>query len=231
MGQHKGKDYFYSEDDKKFLFSYFTYWGFSEILGQPTFYYYANSDVQCPDDLTFKYYSWKTQGSASARPKCVKSNQPIVDQVIENFPELEGLGDRPPAPPAATTTKATTKATTTTRPTTTPKPNQCEITNVSPVSGGTWKCTESVVGVRCAASCENSQQRPQCSESNTLLCVGGRWNAPNTKCECKTPQGTCGAIQALKPLWIKRKAQYKCSAENKDRVPNHRMKAKLRAQF
>merc|ERR1719220_1661522 len=218
MGQHKGKDYFYSEEDKKFLFSYFTYWGFSEILGQPTFYYYANSDVQCPDGLTFKYYSWKTQGSASAKPKCIRSSQPepVKDQVIENFPEMEGLGDRPPPPPAPTqkTTQAISK-TTTTRATTTTKATECEITNVSPVRGGTWKCTESVVGVRCAASCDDPQQRPQCSESNTLLCVGTRWNAPNTKCECKTPVGTCGAIQALKPLWIKRKAQYKCSAENK----------------
>lgn len=208
MGQHKGKDYYYSEKDNKFLFSYFTYWGFSEVLGQPTFYYYAKSEEQCPDNVSFLYYSWKVQGSASTKARCVEMpSAPMKDSVsVETPPNILSKTT------AATTTTTTTKATTTTTVRTTHS-NHCEITAVKPVTGGTWRCS----GDRCSATCNDENFRPACSHSSTLTCIDGAWNFASTSCECEMPVGRCGAIQALKGIWIKRHADFDCTNENKDK--------------
>ena len=130
-GQWKGKDYFYSAADKKYLFFYHNYWGFSEVLGQPTFYYYAKAEAQCPDNVSFLYYSWKVAGSATARLKCMaKENQQKPESSPESGNSIDG--DKSVA--------ATTKAPATT---TTPH-KKCERTDLKPVEGGEWKCAGSV---------------------------------------------------------------------------------------
>ena len=131
-GQWKGKDYFYSQSDKKYLFFYHNYWGFSEVLGQPTFYYYAKADTQCPDNVSFLYYSWKVAGSATARLKCISKEETPVSSPGDSMMSSSLDDDKS----AAATTKA---------PTTTTTPHtKCERTDLNPVQGGEWKCAGSV---------------------------------------------------------------------------------------
>lgn len=211
MGQHKGKDYYFSEKDNKYLFSYFTYWGFSEVLGQPTFYYYAKSEDQCPDNVSFLYYSWKTQGSAKTKARCIDNAQPMEESAGNQF--ANNIFSQ--MPPATTTKRTTTTRRTTT---TTTRADHCEISDMRPVTGGAWRCT----GSRCAATCDGENFRPVCTESSTLMCVGGRWNFPHTECNCERPVGKCGKLQALKGIWMKRNADYVCSSDNQDRFQTSR---------
>ena len=121
-GQWKGKDYFYSKTDKKYLFFYHNYWGFSEVLGQPTFYYYAKADSQCPDNVSFLYYSWKVAGSATSRPKCIQTQQQKPQSSMSNGDtDKTVLGAaKPTNAPAETTTTPHKK---------------CESTDLNPSTG------------------------------------------------------------------------------------------------
>ena len=125
-GQWQGKDYFYSETDKKYLFFYHNYWGFSEVLGQPTFYYYAKADTQCPDNVSFLYYSWKVAGSATARPRCI------------------AMAEKPDSSPGNVEADKSVVTSTRAPATTTTPHKKCESTDLNPVQGGKWNCAGSV---------------------------------------------------------------------------------------
>ena len=195
LGQYKGKDYFFSAKDNKYLFFYHGYWGFSEVLGQPTFYYYAKADTQCPDNVNFLYYSWKVQGSAHSKPRCTKSSAPAAKEAVET-----------------TTTTATTSTTKVTTTTTTPQAI-CEATDLNPVEGGTWKCGGSV----CQAKCNVPGYVPDCTEASKITCLLGHgWNFKTTKCTCKMPEQKCGALNVLKLSSAKKGADYSCTNGNTD---------------
>jgi len=193
-GQWKGKDYFYSAADKKYLFFYHNYWGFSEVLGQPTFYYYAKAEAQCPDNVSFLYYSWKVAGSATARLKCMaKENQQKPESSPESGNSIDG--DKSVA--------ATTKAPATT---TTPH-KKCERTDLKPVEGGEWKCAGSV----CRASCTAPGFAPECTQSAKLTCLSGSgWNFPTTLCKCKVPDKQCPELNVLKGAATRKGAAMAC---------------------
>jgi hypothetical protein len=196
LGQYKGKDYFFSAKDNKYLFFYHGYWGFSEVLGQPTFYYYAKADTQCPDNVNFLYYSWKVQGSAHSKPRCTKSSAPAAKEAAQETT-------------TTTTTTSTTKVATTT---TTPQAI-CEATDLNPVEGGTWKCGGSV----CQAKCNVPGYVPDCTEASKITCLLGHgWNFKTTKCTCKMPEQKCGALNVLKLSSAKKGADYSCTNGNTD---------------
>ena len=165
-------------------------------MGQPTFYYYAKADTQCPDNVNFLYYSWKVQGSAHSKPKCTKSSAPAAKEAVN-------------AETTTTTTTTTTKVTTTT---TTPQAI-CEATDLNPVEGGTWKCGGSV----CQAKCNVPGFVPDCTEASKITCLLGHgWNFKTTKCTCKMPEKKCGALNVLKLSSAKKGADYSCTNGNTD---------------
>lgn len=164
-------------------------------MGQPTFYYYAKADTQCPDNVNFLYYSWKVQGSAHSKPRCTKSSAPAAKEAVETT--------------TTTTTTSTTKVTTTT---TTPQAI-CEATDLNPVEGGTWKCGGSV----CQAKCNVPGYVPDCTEASKITCLLGHgWNFKTTKCTCKMPEQKCGALNVLKLSSAKKGADYSCTNGNTD---------------
>jgi len=214
-GQYKGKDYFYSESDDKYLFSFFNYWGFAKTLGQPSFYYHAKWDGQCPDDALFWYYSWVKGAKDTTSLKCTDN----LAQSITNKPTgvASFFADSIFKETSTTTTTTTTTMKTTTTTTTTTTTEVCRVSDLPRVPEGKWLCSST----SCTATCNSpSNFELVCNIENAerRICSGGQWSSPakNASCLCKKKIVTCGKLVALSQIWLNRNAKYQCTDGDKE---------------
>ncbi|CAG5097508.1 Oidioi.mRNA.OKI2018_I69.XSR.g15107.t1.cds [Oikopleura dioica] len=207
-----GRTHAYSraETDGKYLFSFFHYWGFAQTLGQPSFYYHAKWDGQCPDEALFWYYSWTKGGKDTMTLNCiddkVASVKDEVDSETANFFA------------ASIFKESTTTATTTTTRTTTTTKKSCQLSDLPRIPDGKWSCSAS----SCSASCNNPTNfELVCNKdgAESAQCFGGLWSRPhNSACFCKKRAATCGKLVAIPPMWLNRNAKYSCTDGDKATV-------------